>query len=113
METVRIGLIGSGFVSSIHFDALRAVRGAQVIAVASPTTGHAERFAAERGIPHHFTDFRSMLDLKDVDLVVVGLPNDLHCEVTCRAALAGKHVVVEKPMALNLAECDRMIDACQ
>ena len=62
---------------------------------------------------HHFTDFRRLLDLKEVDLVVLGIPNDLHCEVTCLAAEAGKHVVVEKPMALNLAECDRMIAACQ
>ncbi len=68
---------------------------------------------AERGIAHHFTDFRRLLDLKEVDLVVLGIPNDLHCEVTCLAAEAGKHVVVEKPMALNLAECDRMIAACQ
>ena len=68
---------------------------------------------AERGIAHHFTDFRRLLDLNEVDLVVLGIPNDLHCEVACLAAEAGKHVVVEKPMALNLAECDRMIAACQ
>ena len=54
-----------------------------------------------------------MLDLREVDLVVLGLPNDLHCEATCLAAAAGKHVVVEKPMAMNLAECDRMIAACE
>jgi myo-inositol 2-dehydrogenase/D-chiro-inositol 1-dehydrogenase len=112
MDTVRVGLIGSGFITSIHHEALRAAAGAEVVAVASPTPGHAERFAAERGVGRHFADFRSLLDLKDLDLVVLGLPNDLHCEVTCLAAQAGKHVVVEKPMALNLAECDRMIAAC-
>ena len=113
MDSVRVGLIGSGFVSAIHYEALRQVAGAQVIAVASPSPGHAERFAAERSIPHHFTDYRAVLDLKDVDLVVLGLPNDLHCEATCLAAEARKHVVVEKPMAPSLAECDRMIAACQ
>lgn len=113
METVRVGLIGSGFVSSIHYEAFRHVPGSEVIAVASPSPGRAERFAAERGISHHFSDFRRLLDLKAVDLVVVGIPNDLHCEAVCLAAEAGKHVVVEKPMALNLAECDRMIAACQ
>src|SRR5438105_15913809 len=109
MDTVRVGLIGSGFVTAIHYEALRRVGGARVVAVASPSPGHAERFAAERQIPHHFTDYRAVLDLPEVDLVVLGIPNDLHCEVTCQAAEAGKHVVVEKPMALNLAECDRMI----
>ncbi len=113
IETVRVGLIGSGFVSSIHHDAFRSVPGAHVAAVASPTPGHAERFAAERAIPQHFIDYRALLDLKEIDLVVLGLPNDLHCEVACAAALAGKHLVVEKPMALNLAECDRMIAACE
>jgi myo-inositol 2-dehydrogenase / D-chiro-inositol 1-dehydrogenase len=113
MDTVRVGLIGSGFISSIHYEALGTVRGSEVVAVASPTPGRAQRFAAERRISHHFTDFRRLLDLKEVDLVVLGIPNDLHCEVACLAADAGKHTVVEKPMALNLAECDRMIAACE
>jgi predicted dehydrogenase len=113
MDTVRVGLIGSGFVTAIHHEAFRQVPGAAVVAVASPTPGHAERFAAERGIPHHFTDYRGILDRKDVDLVVLGLPNDLHCDTTCLAADARKHVVVEKPMAPSLAECDRMIAACE
>ncbi len=113
IDTVRVGLVGSGFVSSIHDEALRTLPGARVTAVASPTPGHAERFAAERGIGQHFTDYRALLDLKEIDLVVLGLPNHLHCDVACAAALAGKHVVVEKPMALNLAECDRMIAACE
>lgn len=113
METVRVGLIGSGFITAIHHEAFRRVPGAEVIAVTSPTAGRAERFAAERGIPHAFTDLRALLDLKAVDLVVLGLPNDLHCETVVQAAAAGKHVVVEKPLAPSLAECDRMIAACE
>jgi predicted dehydrogenase len=105
--------VGSGFVTSIHFEALKTVPGAEVVAVASPTPGHAEKFAAERGIAHALSDFRRALDLREIDLIVLGVPNDLHCEITCLAAQAGKHVVVEKPMALNLAECDQMIAACQ
>jgi myo-inositol 2-dehydrogenase / D-chiro-inositol 1-dehydrogenase len=112
-ETVRVGLVGSGFVSSIHYEAMRFLPSAKVVAVASPSPGHAERFAAERGIPQHFTDLRALLDLRELDMVVLGVPNDLHCEAACLAAEAGKHVVVEKPMAMNLAECDRMIAACE
>jgi predicted dehydrogenase len=113
MDVVRIGLLGSGFVTSIHFEALRRLPAARVVAVASPSPGHAEQFAAERGIARHFTDYRSLLDLPEVDLVILGLPNHLHCSATCDAAAAGKHVVVEKPMAMNLAQCDRMIAACE
>ena len=101
METVRVGLVGSGFISAIHAEALRRVPGVAIVAVASPTPGHAERFAAERAIPHHFHDDRALCDRQDIDLVVLGLPNDHHCEAVLRAALAGKHVVVEKPMALE------------
>jgi myo-inositol 2-dehydrogenase / D-chiro-inositol 1-dehydrogenase len=113
VDTVRVGLVGSGFISAIHAEALRRVPGVAIVAVTSPTPGHAERFAAERAISHHFNDDRALYDRQDIDLVVLGLPNDLHCESAIRAALAGKHVVVEKPMALGLAECDRMLAACE
>jgi predicted dehydrogenase len=112
MDNVRVGLVGSGFVSEIHALALKQVPGAEVVAVASPTPGHAEQFAHRHAIPAHHLDYRHLYDRKDVDLVILGLPNDLHCEATVLAAQAGKHVVVEKPLAPSLAECDRMIEAC-
>lgn len=111
-ETVRVGLIGSGFISTIHYEALRRVPGVEVVGVTSPTPGHAARFATERGIPFSSIEDRELLDHRSIDLVVLGLPNDRHADVTIRAAQAGKHVVVEKPMAPSLAECDRMIAAC-
>jgi predicted dehydrogenase len=113
MKVVRVGLVGSQFVSSIHLEALRSVSGAEIVAVTSATEAHAKGFAERHGIPRWFTDFRKMYELPDLDLVVLGLPNDLHCEATVAAAQAGKHVVCEKPLCLNLAEADRMIDACR
>lgn len=110
---VRVGLIGSQFVSTIHAEALTRAAQARLWAVASPTPGNAARFAAKHQIPHHFTDYQKMLEMDDLDLVVIGAPNDLHCEPVLAAAAAGKHVVVEKPMALNLAQADRMIEACR
>jgi myo-inositol 2-dehydrogenase / D-chiro-inositol 1-dehydrogenase len=113
MKVVRVGLVGSQFVSSIHLEALRLVTSAEIVAVTSATEAHAKGFAERHGIPRWFTDFRKMYELPDLDLVVLGLPNDLHCEATVAAAQAGKHVVCEKPLCLNLAEADRMIDACR
>src|SRR5215470_15787349 len=113
MKTVRVGLVGSQFVSSIHLEALRAVPGAEVVAVASATEAHARAFAGRHGIPRWFTDYRKMYEMPDLDMVVLGLPNDLHCDATVAAAAAGKHVLCEKPLCLNLAEADRMIDACR
>jgi predicted dehydrogenase len=111
MKTVRVGLIGSQFVSAIHSEALKRVAGAEVFAVASPN--HAAEFAARHRIPHAFPDYREMLAMDELDMVVLGLPNDLHCQATLDAAAAGKHVVAEKPLAMNLAQADRMIEACR
>ncbi|MBI4603639.1 MAG: Gfo/Idh/MocA family oxidoreductase [Planctomycetes bacterium] len=109
----RFGLLGSQFVSTIHAEALKMVPQAEVVAVASPTPGHAKDFAVKHGIPHSFTDYKKLLEMDEIDAVVLGIPNDLHCQVTVDAARAGKHVVCEKPLALNLDEADRMIAACR
>src|SRR5258706_8982797 len=112
-EKVEIGLIGSGFISAIHAEALKSCADARLVGVASPTLGKAEAFAKHHGIQHHFTDYRRLLELKEIDLVFVGAPNDVHCQITLDAAAAGKHIVLEKPMCLNLAEADRMLAACR
>ena len=101
---VGVGLIGSRFISSIHAAALKAVSNAEVRGVVSPSAGHARDFAQQHGIPHHFTDLDQMLARDDIDMVVVGAPNVYHCDITLRAAQAGKHVVIEKPMALNMGD---------
>ncbi|HEY2944961.1 MAG TPA: Gfo/Idh/MocA family oxidoreductase, partial [Vicinamibacteria bacterium] len=113
MRPVGVGIIGSQFVSSIHAEALRAYPHADIRAVASPTPGHAKAFAERFSIPHALTDYKKMLAMPEIDMVVVGAPNDLHCPITLAAAAAGKHVVMEKPLCLNLAEADRMIAACR
>jgi len=113
MDSVQVGLVGSGFVSEIHAQALTAVKGATLVAAASPTESHIEGFAQKHQIPNHFTDYRKMLEMSELDMVILGLPNDLHCQVVMDAASAGKHIVCEKPLCLNLREADRMIDACR
>jgi predicted dehydrogenase len=113
MKPVRVGLAGSQFISTIHAESFRSVAQAELWAVASPTAGHAQGLAERYGIPHALTDYQKLLEMDEIDLVVLGVPNYLHCEFTLRAAAAGKHVVCEKPLAMNLREADRMIDACR
>jgi len=110
---VQVGLIGSQFISAIHAESLQHCAQARLAAVASPTPGNAENFAKRFGIPHAFTDYRRLLAQPEIDLVIVGVPNHLHCQVVLDAASAGKHIVIEKPLCLNLAEADRMIAACR
>jgi myo-inositol 2-dehydrogenase/D-chiro-inositol 1-dehydrogenase len=111
--TVRIGIVGSGFVASLHAQALRQVQDAKIVAAASPDAEHAWVFTRTFGIPHAFNDYKLMLENDLIDAITVACPNDLHCEVTQAAAAAGKHVLVDKPMAMNLDQCDSMIRACR
>jgi predicted dehydrogenase len=106
-------MIGSQFISGIHADSLKRYPRAELRAVASRTPAHARAFARRHKIPHVFTDYRRMLEMDELDMVVIGTPNDLHATMAIDAAQAGKHVVVEKPLCLNLAEADRMIAACR
>jgi predicted dehydrogenase len=111
-DRIGVGLIGSQFISTIHAEALKSVADAELLAVMSPTDGHARDFAAKYDIPHHFTKLDKLLAMDAIDMVIVGAPNFLHCDIALAAAAAGKHVVMEKPLCMNLAEADRMIAAC-
>jgi myo-inositol 2-dehydrogenase/D-chiro-inositol 1-dehydrogenase len=113
MKKVRVGLVGSGFVSTIHAASLKRVVGAEMVAVMSPTGDHAEKFAKKHGIGRSFRGFGKFIALEEMDVIVLGCPNHLHCPYTEEAAKAGKHVICEKPLARNLQEADRMIAACK
>lgn len=112
-EPVRVGLIGSQFISTIHAESLKRCPQAVLTAVASPTPGNAQRLAQRFEIPAAFEDYRQLLARPEIQMVVVGAPNHLHCQIVLDAAAAGKHVVIEKPLCLNLKEADQMIAACR
>ncbi len=111
-KTVRVGMVGTGFVGELHHASFKGwVRDAEVVAVSSPT--HAAKFAEERGIPSHYSDYREMLKDPEIDIVDIGIPNDLHHQVVVDAARAGKHVIIEKPLCLTLEQADEMIAECK
>jgi predicted dehydrogenase len=110
---IKVGIIGSQFIAHIHAGSVKRCANAELVAIASPTPGNAAALAHKHEIPHHFTDYRELLSIPELQMVIIGVPNHLHCAVTLEAAAAGKHIVVEKPFCMNLAEADRMIDACE
>ncbi len=111
-KTVKVGIIGTGFVGEIHHASFQGwVPNAHVVAVASPH--NAVKFAQEKGVPKAFSDYHEMLQDKEIDVVDIGIPNDLHCEAVVAAAKAGKHVIIEKPLCVTLEEADQMIEACK
>ncbi len=108
--TVRVGIIGCGAISESHLTALRDHPEADIIACADVDRGAAQRRADPFGIPHVFSDTDPLLALDDVDLVVICVPPKWHAEIFGKAVASGKHVLIEKPLAMDLAEADRMVD---
>jgi len=92
--------------------AINAAAGSTIAAVLSRDEGRAATFADKHGAAKPYTDLDAVLADPAVDVVYVASPNALHAEHTVAAAGAGKHVLVEKPMALTVDDCQRMIDAC-
>ncbi len=111
--TIRIGVVGVGRAGLIHArNFAKKVPGAQLTAVADPFDGALENARAEFGAIQAFADYDDMMRSAAVDAVVVVTPTNLHLDVVTKAAAAGKHVLCEKPMAMTVDECRRMIDAC-
>jgi predicted dehydrogenase len=113
-ERVKVGIIGSQFQAVCHAESFKMIsESAEVVAVASPTPGNAQKLADKYGIARVFTDYREMLKEKDIELVTIAAPNYLHCQMTVDIANAGKHVLCEKPLCMTLEEADLMIDTCK
>lgn len=108
---VRIGLIGSGFVSNFYLQGLRDVPNWEIPVVASTTEERARRFAEKWGIPEWTTDVEGVIRRKDLDLIVLGVPNYVHKDLAVQCAQAGKNVVCTKPLARTKQEAKEMLEA--
>jgi predicted dehydrogenase len=114
VTAVRWGLIGAGdIVRKRVAAALREGRGCELVAVSRARADRVEAFAHEIGARRGYPDWRDLVRDAEVDAVYVATPVHLHAEQTIAAAEAGKHVLCEKPMAMDAVQCDRMIDACR
>lgn len=108
---MRFGLVGAGAVGRLHAAALEVTPGARLQAVCDLDRARAEAVAGRSDV-RVSTDHRELLDQGDLDAVVVNTPHARHRDIVVDAAAAGVHVLVEKPMATTLPDCDAMIDAC-
>ncbi|MGA8115557.1 MAG: Gfo/Idh/MocA family oxidoreductase [Actinocatenispora sp.] len=109
--TVRFGIVGCGVISGTHARAIgQPSNDAHLMAVTDVVPDRAAAFAAEQGVAHA-ADLDELLAREDVDAVAVCVPSGAHADVAVRALDAGKHVVVEKPADISLADIDRIIAA--
>ena len=114
MSRTRIAVLGCGFISEIHISSYqRFVHDAEVVAVYSHHLDRAKKFAEKMGVPAAYDDVDRLLAECDCDIVDICLPNHLHHGACLKAAKAGKHVIIEKPLCLSIAEADEMIAACR
>jgi predicted dehydrogenase len=111
IQSLRAGVIGTGFIGPVHVEALRRL-GLTVTALGD--VAHlAQAGASKLGIPRAFGDYRELVACPEVDVVHITTPNRYHCEMSLAALRAGKHVVCEKPLAMNTAETARIVRAAR
>jgi UDP-N-acetyl-2-amino-2-deoxyglucuronate dehydrogenase len=110
--TRGFGIVGTGVIAAVHAEAIATLPGAALVAVTDVAPGAAAAFAAARGCAAE-PDLDALLARPDVDVVSVCVPSGLHAEVGVRAAQAGKHLAVEKPIDVTLDAADRLIEAAR
>jgi UDP-N-acetyl-2-amino-2-deoxyglucuronate dehydrogenase len=107
MTEFRAGVIGFGYMGKLHAEAFARTAGAQVTGIADPNP------ESQKAVPagaQYYSDYRELL-ASNVDVVSICTPTHLHCSTTLAALESGKHVLLEKPIANDLQEADRMLEA--
>src|SRR5690348_1647443 len=113
-KPVRIGIVGAGAnTRARHIPGFRAIPGVEVVGIANRTPESSRCVAAEFGINKTYPDWQTLLKDDSVDAICIGTWPNMHCEITCAALAAGKHVLTEARMARTAAEAHRMLAAAQ
>lgn len=113
MNKIKVGLIGTGFSATSHIEALRRLPNIEIVAVAGSTKGKAERMAERYAIPSSFDDAFKLISDPEVEAVHNCTPNDLHFSINEAVLLAGKHLLSEKPLAMNSEESARLVELAE
>ena len=113
MNKLRWGLLSTARINRVLLAPLRDSARNELTAVASRDLARAQAYAKERNIPRAFGSYEAMLADPDIDVIYNPLPNNMHTELTIKAAQAGKHILCEKPIANTVEEVDAMTDAAK
>lgn len=113
MGKIQVGFIGCGRISDLHALGYRNNPDAEIVAVSDLDANVAAKKAKAWGAGRTYDDYRKMLDDPDIDAVEILTPQKLHEKMVVDASSAGKHVLIQKPMTIDLASADRMIKAAK
>ncbi|ALS29770.1 oxidoreductase [Paenibacillus sp. 32O-W] len=108
---IRLGIIGAGAIGNVHMEAFGKTEGVEVTTVTDAYLPLAEKRAAEHGIGHVHENPQALLDDPDVDAVVICVPNQFHAPLAIEALEKGKHVLLEKPMAIDAEAARAIVEA--
>ena len=111
MKKIGMGLIGPGFVAAHHIDAVRRLGDVDIVAIAGSSQESANKKAKEHKVERAYGDFHALIADPDVQVIHNTTPNYLHLPVTMAALQAGKHVISDKPLAMNPEEGRKLRDA--
>jgi len=110
MKKLKAGIIGTGM-GRLHMDGYSKDPRVEVFAICDINRKEAEEFAKKYKASYVFTDYKKMLDIEEIDIVSIATPNYLHAPMSIAALKRGKHVICEKPMAINLKDAQAMVEA--
>ena len=111
MAALKVGIIGLGGIARAHCDAIAHLDNVEIVAVADLVEEKRQEYMEKYDIPRGYQTHHELLQDDEVEAVAVVLGHMLHHQLTVDACNAGKHVLVEKPMAINLPQCDDMVEA--
>jgi predicted dehydrogenase len=112
-KKLRVGLIGAGGIAHTHTDNYKKYEDVEVLAACDVSEAGLKKFGDKYGVKALYPDWKTMLKETQLDAVSVCTPNGLHCTATVDALNAGCHVLVEKPLAMNAVEGQKMLDAAK
>ncbi len=110
---MKIALAGAGAFGKKHLDAISSIDGVSVASVVDLTAEGSAAFAKDHGVGHHTTDLNESLALPDIDAVILATPTQMHAQQAIACMEAGKHVLIEIPLADNLADAQAVAEAQQ
>jgi len=111
VERLKVGVIGVGQMGAKHARVYAQMPEVEIVALADPRLERAQQLARDLGVPKIYSDYRELLDLTELDAVSICTPDELHRDPVLDAAKAGKHILLEKPLATDLAEAQEMVKA--
>ena len=112
-DKLRCAVIGAGGIGLDHLHSLATCHRAAAVAIAETNPQRAREASARHNIPRSYVDYRELLEQPDIDAVTIALPNHLHAPIAIEALKARKHVLLEKPMAMNAKEAAKVIDVAK